>query len=123
MNNNVVEEITRKISPGTLLTTPSGRSKFVFDHIDSDRIFLNIGETRTSLVIPISCFQDIMETLKDKRCIKIGAIYKNTNEDTLDTLIKKYTHGTSASSYVASILEKAEIIEILKERPAKVRLL
>jgi len=123
MVNNVVVEITRKIPLGTLLTTPSGRSTFEFNHIDSSRVLLHVGKTKTTLLVPTSCFEEIPKFLKGKGWVTIGAIHDNSTGDTLDNFIKKYTHGTSAASYVASILEKAKIIEILKERPAKVRLL
>jgi len=123
MAKDVMIEITKSIPPGTELKTPSGRSRFVFYHIDPDRILLQVGAKQTILTIPASCVENLSDFLRGKGWIKIGALHSESDEETLDTFIKHYTHGTSAASYVAPILEKSKIIEISRGRPAKVKLL
>ena len=48
---------------------------------------------------------------------RIGAIHEISNEASLDSFLKRFTHGTSIASYVAPLLELAEIAEIDRSRP------
>ena len=115
-------QITRHITPGSILKTPSGRAEFEVYHIDSQRVVLSVGLSRTPLTIPAQCFEDIPKYLAGKGWVKLGATHQKSNEDTLDTYIKQYTKGTSAASYVAPILEKSNIAVIDRKKPAKIKL-
>lgn len=119
---SAIIEITRKIRIGEVLQTPSGRARFEVYHIDPDRVMIRVGRKETLLTIPSSCFDAARDYLKGKGWVRIGAVHGVADDRTLERCLQRFTHGTSAASYVAPILEKSGIFEIDRRRPARIRL-
>ena len=119
---SIIVKITRGIPVGSLIKTPSGRSQFEVYHIDPDRVMIRVGKRGYILTIPASCFEGVPDFLRGKGWIRIGAIHNAALEGTFDEYVQRSTHGTSAASYVAPILERIGIIEIDRKRPARIRL-
>jgi len=118
---DVMIEITRKIHLYEVLQTPSGRSQFEIYHIDPDRVVIKT-KSGTIISIPASCFIETPKFLREKNWVRIGAVHETASNDTLESHLQNFTHGTSVASYVAPILERAGIVEINGNRPAKLRL-
>ena len=104
------------------MKTPSGK-EFKIVHINSEKIIVETGKKPSRLKIPVSALEEIPDFLRGKGWVKIGAIHEiSSNEVSLDSFLKKYSHGTSLAAYVAPLLELAGIAEICRLRPAKIRL-
>lgn len=110
------------ISAGTVLKTPSGRAEFRIKKIGNEGVKIEAGKGRHPIFIPKECLNGIPRFLRGKGWVRIGVVHENVRNDTLDSYVKRFTHGTSAASYVVLILEKVKIIEIDRTRPNKVRL-
>lgn len=119
---SVIIEITKRVRIGDVLQTPSGRSRFEIHHINADRVVIRVGKKGTMVAIPSSCFEGAPDFLRGKGWVRIGATHGVAHEGTLDRYLQSLSHGTSVASYVASILERASIVEIARKRPAKIRL-
>ena len=103
------------------LDTPSGK-QFKITHIDGEKVLIETGKKPSTLKIPASALKEAPNFLRGKGWVKIGAVHEISDELSLDTFIKRFSHGTSLASYVAPLLELAEIAEIDRSRPAKIRL-
>jgi len=119
---SVMIKITQKISflPYSM-KTPSN-SPFKVTHTDSEKILIETGKKPSVLKIPASALEEAPDFLRGKGWIRIGAVHEISNELSLDTFLKRFTHGTSMASYVAPLLELADIAKIERKRPAKIRL-
>ena len=119
---SVMIKITQKIPflPYSM-KTPSN-SPFKVTHTDSEKILIETGKKPSVLKIPASTLEEAPDFLRGKGWIRIGAVHEISNELSLDTFLKRFTHGTSMASYVAPLLELADIAEIDRSRPAKIRL-
>jgi len=119
---SVMIKITQKISSSRYsLETPSGK-QFKVVHIDGEKVLIETGRKPTTLKIPASALEKSPNFLRGKGWVRIGSVHELSNETSLDTFLKKFSHGTSLASYVAPLLELAEIAEIDRSRPAKIRL-
>jgi len=119
---SVMINITRKIpSFPRSLETPSGK-QFKVVHIDGEKVLVETGRTPTTLRIPGSALEEAPRFLRGKGWVRIGAVHELSSETSLDSFLKRFSHGTSLASYVASLLELAGIAEIDRTRPAKIRL-
>jgi len=119
---SVMIRITQKIpSFPHSLETPSGK-QFKITHINSEKILIETGKKPSILKIPASALEEAPNFLRGKGWVRIGAVHEISDELSLDTFIKRFSHGTSLASYVAPLLELAEIAEIDRSRPAKIRL-
>jgi len=114
-----------KAIEGMSLDTPSGRSSFLAKKVSSDGVTLKVGMRRKSTIfIPTICWEGIIDFLKKKDWVEVGAIHeKYTKIGSLDEYVQKYTHGTSAASYVASMLEKISLVQLDRKRPNKIKLI
>ena len=102
------------------LATSSGR-RFRVTHIDGAKVLIETGEKPTILKIPASALEEAPNFLRGKGWVRIGAIHEITDELSLDSFMKRFSHGTSMASYVAPLLELAQIAEISRARPARIR--
>lgn len=118
---SVLIKITRKIPLHSVLKTPSGKAQFEFYHIDSEKVVIKT-EGGNYIKIPAPCFEDAPDFLRGRGWIRIGALHDTSLGETLDSFVKRFTSGTSVASYIAPILEEAEIVEIDRRLPAKIRL-
>ena len=119
---SIIIKITQKIPVNSVIETPSGRSQFKIYHIDADRVMIQIGKKGNVLTIPASCFEEALGFLRGKGWIRIGAVHDVAHKGAFDEYVQRFTHGTSAASYVAPILEKIGVVDIDRKRPAKIRL-
>jgi len=119
---SVMIRITSRIPrfPHTL-DTPSGK-QFKITHIDGEKVLIETGKKPSILKIPASALEEAPNFLRGKGWVRIGAVHEVSDVMSLDTFIKRFSHGTSLASYVAPLLELAEIAEIDRSRPAKIRL-
>ncbi len=119
---SVMVRISQKISSFPYsLETPSGK-RFKIIHIDGEKVLIETGQKPSILKIPASVLEEAPNFLRGKGWVRIGAIHEVSHELSLDTFIKRFSHGTSLASYIAPLLELAEIAEIDRSRPAKIRL-
>ena len=120
---SIMIRITQKIPRNTILTTPSGRAFFAFYHIDGEKVIIKTNGG-TYIKLPSSCFEETPNFLRGRGWVKIGASHTapNSSNRTFDDFLKNRCQGVSTASYVATILEKADIVEIERGRPAKIRL-
>jgi len=97
------------------------RAQFEFYHVDSEKVIIRT-EKGSLIKIAAPCLEDAPNFLRGKGWIRIGALHETSHGETLDSFVKRFTHGTSVASYVAPILEKAGIVNIDRRYPAKIRL-
>ncbi len=121
---SVMARIVKMIPADSTLKTPTGRAKFHVIRCGPSGVDLEIGKNGFELQIPGRCFEGIPDFLATKDWIPIGSIHGTTIEGTLDNYVQRFTHrGTSAASYVASMLEKINTVEIDRTRlPMRIRL-
>jgi len=115
-------KITNKIPcfPFTLKTSSGKQFKVI--HIDGEKVLLETGKKPSTLKLPASSLEEAPDFLRGKGWVRIGAVHEISDELSLDTFLKRFSHGTSLASYVAPLLELAEIAEIDRNRPARIRL-
>jgi len=119
---SIMIKITQKIScfPFTLETSSGKQFKVI--HIDGEKVLIETGKKPSTLRIPASALEEASNFLRGKGWIRIGAVHEISDELSFDTFLKRFSHDTSLASYVAPLLELAEIAEIDRNRPAKIRL-
>jgi len=108
------------VSAGTVMKTPSGRGEFRIKQIGREGIEVEVGKGGYPIHIPRECWNGLPEFLENKGWVRIGATHSITRDFTLDSYLKRFTSGTSAASYVATILEKAGLVKIDRSRPNKI---
>ncbi|RLI40472.1 hypothetical protein DRO69_12830 [Candidatus Bathyarchaeota archaeon] len=101
--------------------TPSGK-QFKIIHIDNEKVLIETGRKPSVIKIPASALEEAPNFLRRREWVRIGAVHEISEKLSLDTFIKRFSCGTSLASYVAPLLELAEIAEIDRSRPAKIRL-
>jgi hypothetical protein len=113
---SVMARIAEKITsfPHSL-ETPSGK-QFKITYTDGEKVLLETGRTPSIIKIPASVLEEAPNFLRGKGWISIGLVQGNSDGLSLDALAR------SRAPYVAPLLELAEIVEIDRSRPAKVRL-
>ncbi|TET20457.1 hypothetical protein E3J74_02925 [Candidatus Bathyarchaeota archaeon] len=119
---SVMIKITLKIPRFPFTLETSSGKQFKVLHIDSERVSIETGKKPSTLKIPVSALEEAPNFLRGKGWIRIGAVHEISDELSLDTFLKRFSHGTSLASYVAPLLELAEIAKIDRNRPAKIRL-
>ncbi len=114
--------IRNTCAEGSRLSTPSGRGEFSIAQIDAHGIVLLLGvkEARTSL--SWSCIEGVRPFLAGRSWVPIGSRYETVaDRRTLDGYLKGCIKRATAG-WVAALLERAGIIEIDRQPPARVRL-
>lgn len=109
-------------SPGQVLSTPTGRGQFSIAGINDDGIVLLLGakEARTSLAW--SCIEGVGTFLAAGTWVPIGGKYETSAEvGSLDGYLKGCLKRATAG-WVAVVLEQADVVEIDRRPPARVRL-
>ena len=117
----VMDRILSKISPGTVLITPSGRASFKVEHIDSEGVMLSVG-SGWPIHISKACWEGIPDFLRGRGWVLIGATHGEPSHGSLDDYLQRYTHGTSVASYVVPILERVLLVQVDSSKPGKIRL-
>ena len=118
----VQRAIRTTIAPGATLHTPARRAPFVVDAVDGRGVVLLLGEGEWQTLIPWECLEGIAGLLRDREWVRIGGTYSVDGEPgTLDGHCKQYVNRATAA-WVASVLEKAGVVDVDTSLPAKVRL-
>jgi hypothetical protein len=106
------------------LTTPSRAKPFEIERIDSDGVVLLLGVMRTATPIDWDCLEGIPGYIRSKGGeIDIGGRYIVAgNPSTLDAYLKPCAWGRATAGWVAAVLETAGVVDIIRTRPARVRL-
>ena len=122
MAGPVEAAIRRAVAPGERLQTPSGRGQFSIARYTAQGQVLLLGQTQTPVHLPWRALEQIPDLLRGGGWMLIGSTYSTSGmPHSLDAHFKSFTH-TATAGWVAVVLEKAGIITIDRERPARVRL-
>jgi len=120
---NVMRILMDKLKDGDILVTPVQSKKFIVKHVSEAEVILLIGKGwRTP--IPAECLNGIPNFLSGKDWVEIRAIhdYASTQGTLEDYINNSKPQKRSTGAYVASILAHAEIVDIDRKPPSKVRL-
>lgn len=83
---------------------------------------LPLGEKEARTPLTWECLEGIVPFLAHRSWVDIGSVYATqADPDTLDGYLKSFVKRATAG-WVASVLERAGIIEIDRRRPARVRI-
>jgi hypothetical protein len=114
--------IRAQISPGTRLPTPTGRSTFIVHELNARGIVLLLGPTRAWTPLSWNCLEGIPELLRNRGWMRIGANRDvRGNPGTLDAYLKGCLKRQTAD-YIAVVLERAGLVDLDRESPARIRL-
>ena len=121
---NVMRILSATIKKGIVLNTPSQNKPFEVAYVSNNEVVLLLGSSKSKTPIPSGCWNGIIAFLKGKGWVEIGAIHSVTGKPgTLEDYINNHKPvSRSTGNYVAAVLEYADIIEIDRRRPNKVRL-
>ena len=117
----VMSRILSKISPGTVLRTPTGRASFKVEQVDSKGVMLRVG-AGWPLRISKDCWEGVPDFLSGEGWVLIGATHGEPPRGSLDDYLQRFTHGVSAASYVVPILERVLLVQVKRSKPSKIRL-
>lgn len=124
MTGPVESAIRDRIPVGTRLPTPTGRATFVVSELNVEGVVLLLGEKRARTRLSWSCLEEIPDVLQNRGWLRVGATRDSqptADGLTLDAHMKKCVKRQTAD-YVAVVLERAGLVDLDRERPARVRL-
>jgi hypothetical protein len=122
MKASVEAAIRASVQPGTVLRTPTGTANFVVDQLGAEGLSLLFGPMRTRTLLTWRCLEGIAGYLSGPGWVPIGANRDVNSDYGLDGYLKGCIKRQTAN-YVAVVLERAGVLELDRERPAKVRLI
>ena len=124
MGLNVELAIRESIRPGQQLVTPSQGKPFVVDRVDSKGVVLLLGSGEWPTRIIWTCLEGIVPFIRDHGGeVSIGGRHEvKGNPGTLDEWLKGCVKRTTAG-WVAVVLAEAGVVEIIHDRPQRVRLM
>lgn len=118
----VESAIRATVMPGTSLPTPTGRGQFTIATINGTGIVLLLGQKEARTPISWTCLEGVPQFLRGRGSVPIGGTYDTSSAvGTLDAYLKQFINRATAG-WVATILERAGIVAIDRERPATVKL-
>lgn len=107
----------------TILPTVVRAAPFEVEALEERHIVLRVGKRRTSTTVRWEQLEDVPSFLAKRGWVEIGSRYEVVGDPTtLDGFLKQ-DMKRSGASYVATILERASVIEVDREPPARVQLL
>ena len=122
MAGPVEAAIRRAVAPGEHLRTPSGRGQFSIGRYTAEGPVLLLGRHQTRARLPWRALGQIPDLLRGRGWVLIGSAYSTTGTPrSLDEHLKSFT-PTATAGWIAVVLEKAGVITIDRQRPARVRL-
>jgi hypothetical protein len=114
--------IRAHISPGVRLPTPTGRATFIAHELNPRGIVLLLGPKQAWTPLTWDCLEGIPNALRDRGWVRIGANRDvEGNPGTLDAYLKCCLKRQT-SDYVAVVLERASLVDLDRDSPARVRL-
>lgn len=122
MKGPVERAIRASVEEGAALPTPTGSAQFTVHRFDSRGATLHFGPKRTPTFLSWACLEGVADYLKDITWLPVGANRDvRGNPETLDWYLKQYVARQTAN-YVAVLLHRAGVVDLITERPARVRL-
>lgn len=124
MHGPVERAIRYWITEGEILYTPDPTKAVPFKvrTIDGKGILLLLGKKETPTKISWECLEGIPAFLRSKGWVKIEMTFNTKGTpNTFDGYMKKHIRRATAN-YIAVVLEKANIVEIDRRRPLRIRL-
>jgi hypothetical protein len=120
---DVEEAIRASIYPGQILHTPSRSAPFKIKLIDSEGVVLLLGKGEWETRLTWDCLEGVVPYLREYGGeIEIGGRHEvEGRPGTLDGYLKECLTRTTAG-WVAAMLEEADIVTIIRDRPARVKL-
>ncbi len=113
--------IRRSVHEGQTLRTPAEGATFMVGELRSDAVVLILGNGHDT-PIPWSSLEGVLPFLAGKGWVPIGMVFAPSDEmSTFDGYMKSHVNRATAN-YVARLLEEANVVEIDRGRPARVRL-
>lgn len=123
MAGSVEEAIRGRVRPGDSLPTPTGRAAFVVGDLDARGMALLLGVKQTRSLLSWPCLEGIPGALRGRGWVPVGASREvDGKPGTLDGYLKNWLK-VQVANYVAVVFERACVIELDRDRPARVRLL
>lgn len=120
--NRIEPAVRHHCSSGMRLSTPSGRGEFSVKLIDEKGVILLLGAKEAATRISWECLEGVDPYLRGRGWVEIGSVFDaRSKSGTLDEYLKKHVYRATAS-WVAALLETAQVLDIDRSRPAKVRL-
>ena len=114
--------IRARISPGTRLPTPTGRATFIVHELNPRGIVLLLGAKQAWTPLSWSCLEGVPEILRHRGWLRIGGNRDvSGNPGTLDAYLKRCLKRQTAD-YVAVVLERAGLVDLDRNTPARIRL-
>jgi hypothetical protein len=121
MPGAVEEAVRARILPGARLPTPTGRAEFIVHELGRTGLVLLLGEEQAWTPFSWSCLEGVPGFLRGRGWVNVGANRDvNNDEPTLDGYLKRCIKRQTAN-YVAVVLERAEVVELDRQTPARVR--
>jgi hypothetical protein len=110
------------VREGDRLPTPTGRGTFSVARYTDDGLVLLLGEKEAWTPLPWVALEEIPGLLRGRGLVPIGGTYStDSTPGTLDAHLKQYLTRATAG-WVAALLERAGVLAIHRERPARVGL-
>lgn len=122
MRRSVQEAIRSAVRGGDVLLTPTGIATFVVDELDAKGLSLLFGPRMTRTLLTWHCLEGVPEYLRGRGWVPVAANRDVNSATGLDGYFKRWIKRQVAN-YVAVVLEHAGVLELDRERPAKVRLI
>ncbi len=114
--------VRASVSQGDRLLTPSRGAPFVVKMLDQQGIVLLLGVGEWPTRVSWDCLEGIREYLDGHGWSRIGSKYETAAEPgSLDAYLKRFTK-TATAGWVAALLERADVVEIDRSPPARIRL-
>jgi hypothetical protein len=122
VSGQVEAAIRAHVSPGSRLPTPTGRAAFVVHELNSTGMVLLLGQKRAWTFLSWDCMEGVSAFLRDRGWVRVGASRDvRGNPGTLDSYLKNCLKRQTAD-YVAVVLERAGVVELDRDMPARIRL-
>jgi hypothetical protein len=122
MQGPVEQALRSSVEEGAELPTPTGRARFTVQSLDTRGVTLLFGPKRTPTFFSWKCLEGIVDYLAGKSWVPVGANRDvRGNPETLDWYMKQHVVRQTAN-YVAVLLARAGVLELISETPSRVRL-
>lgn len=117
----VERSIRSRVGAGEVLTTPALGARFTVAAIDERGVVLLLGAQEAYTRLSWKALEGVLEFLAGGGWVEIGSSYStDARPGTLDAYLKQHVRRATAG-WVAALLEAAEVVDIDRRRPARLR--
>ncbi|GMV85084.1 MAG: hypothetical protein AMXMBFR80_09410 [Dehalococcoidia bacterium] len=122
MPGPVETAIRKAVHEGDVLGSVPRKAPFRVAALRSDALVLALGEQATLTPIPWEALEGVPAFLRGRGWVGIGARHsKDVDAELFDGYLQQFVRR-SVGSYVPAVLERADIVEVDRKRPAAVKL-